>query len=51
MFPAIIKANGTKFWCKNRRCHREDKDESGYTLPAVIKANGTEKWYKKQPTS
>ena len=39
--PAIIYANGSKYWCKNGKPHR-DGDK-----PAVIWANGGSKyWYK-----
>ena len=38
--PAIIYADGSKFWYKNGQLHREGD------LPAEIYANGSKYWYK-----
>jgi hypothetical protein len=38
--PAVIWADGSRFWYKNGRYHR-DGDE-----PAIIYANGSRYWYK-----
>ena len=37
--PAVIWADGTKFWHQNGRRHRTDG-------PAAIWANGTKEWYQ-----
>ena len=45
--PAVIRANGDKWWYKDGNCHRDDKDPvTGETLPAVILACGNKTWYK-----
>jgi len=36
--PAIIRENGSQWWCLNGRLHREDG-------PAVIWSNGTQEWW------
>jgi hypothetical protein len=36
--PAVIESNGTKYWYKNGKLHRED-------LPAVICPNGIKFYY------
>jgi len=38
--PAIILANGSKYWYKNGQLHREGDE------PAYINATGSEFWYK-----
>ena len=38
--PAVIKANGSKYWYQDGKKHR-DEDQ-----PAVIKADGAKFWYK-----
>ena len=35
--PAIITADGTKYWCRNGRTHREDG-------PAIERSNGHNRW-------
>lgn len=37
--PAVIKANGSKIWCRNGVRHREDG-------PAVEWVNGMQEWYQ-----
>jgi len=36
--PAVVRANGSKFWCLNDKLHREDG-------PAIEWANGSKSWY------
>jgi len=38
--PAVIYANGAKYWCKNGQLHRDGD------LPAIIFANGRKEWWK-----
>ena len=38
--PAIVYANGDKYWYKNDQYHREND------LPAIVLANGNKYWYK-----
>jgi ribosomal protein L24E len=36
--PAIIRKDGTQYWCINDKCHRIDG-------PAIIWVDGTQAWY------
>ena len=36
--PAVIREDGTQYWCVNNHLHREDG-------PAVIEADGTQEWF------
>jgi len=46
ILPAVIYADGTRWWYRNGKLHREEKDKNGLVLPAVIYANGTQRWYR-----
>jgi hypothetical protein len=37
--PAVIRANGSKSWCRNGKRHRDNG-------PAIIEENGTQEWYR-----
>ena len=45
VLPAMIDADGIRWWYRNGKLHREDKDENGLVLPATIYANGTRSWW------
>lgn len=38
--PAIVRANGTRFWYKDGKLHRDND------LPAIVWANGKQEWGK-----
>ena len=38
--PAVINANGSKYWYQDGLRHRDDD------LPAIVYANGTKEWYQ-----
>ena len=45
--PAVEFENGDKFWYKDGKQHRDEKDPyTGLTLPAVEYKNGDKFWYK-----
>ena len=37
--PAVINADGTKYWCQHGYLHRDNG------LPALIRANGSKEWW------
>jgi len=45
ILPAIIFWYG-KYWYKNGKIHRDEKDENGRVLPAIIYNYGTQSCYK-----
>ncbi len=37
--PAIIRADGTQYWCQHDELHRDNN------LPAITRTDGTQEWY------